>query len=315
MKAIRIKLRQSQASYTKEETVNNRMTYPLPQFSTIIGAIHASCGYTEYHDMNISVQGKYGAMQKEVYTNHALLNSTQDDRSILIWLSNPNTFSTAHVSVAIALENGKKNSRKTNSTKEETTSFYNRRNIRELDEEKLEEYISLKNAPKDKSKSKKGMKNPLDNFRTLTKGPQTQEVLYDVELVIHIVSDDKTLSDILEHKNDFVCLGRSEDFIELIEMKIVELQNFVDDECKISDGYSMYINLDKVENENYILDYSSGARSAKGTVYYLSKDYTIKKGKREFNRIPCLYSSVVVIDKESKDVYYDYEGGYIVDLN
>lgn len=302
MKAIRIKLRQSQASYTKEETVNNRMTYPLPQFSTIIGAIHASCGYTEYHDMNISVQGKYGAMQKEVYTNHALLNSTQDDRSILIWLSNPNTFSTAHVRVAEAL-------------KATGNSFKERITVNELDEEKLEEYISLKNAPKDKSKSKKGMKNPLDNFRTLTKGPQTQEVLYDVELVIHIVSDDKTLSDILEHKNDFVCLGRSEDFIELIEMKIVELQNFVDDECKISDGYSMYINLDKVENENYILDYSSGARSAKGTVYYLSKDYTIKKGKREFNRIPCLYSSVVVIDKESKDVYYDYEGGYIVDLN
>lgn len=119
----------------------------------------------------------------------------------------------------------------------------------------------------------------------------------------------------MEHKNDFVCLGRSEDFIELIEIKIVELQNYLENECKIGNGYSMYLNLDKVESDNYILDYSSGARSAKGTVYYLSKDYTIKKGKREFNKIPCLYSSVVKIDKESKDIYYDNDGGYIVDLN
>ena len=29
MKAVRIKLRQNQASYTREETVNNRMTYPF----------------------------------------------------------------------------------------------------------------------------------------------------------------------------------------------------------------------------------------------------------------------------------------------
>ncbi|MBF1010999.1 MAG: CRISPR-associated protein Cas5, partial [Lachnoanaerobaculum sp.] len=48
MKALRIKLRQNQASYTREETVNNRMTYPLPSFSTIIGALHNACGYTSY---------------------------------------------------------------------------------------------------------------------------------------------------------------------------------------------------------------------------------------------------------------------------
>ena len=39
MKALRIKLRQNQASYTREETVNNRMTYPLPQYSTVIGLL------------------------------------------------------------------------------------------------------------------------------------------------------------------------------------------------------------------------------------------------------------------------------------
>jgi len=100
MKALRIKLLQSQASYTREETVNNRMTYPLPPYSTIIGALHNACGYTEYHSMDISVQGKYGAMQQEIYVNHALLNRTEDDRGILIWLSNANSLNTGYITVA-----------------------------------------------------------------------------------------------------------------------------------------------------------------------------------------------------------------------
>ena len=44
MKALRIVLTQSSANYKKEETVRNKMTYPLPPFSTIIGAIHSACG-------------------------------------------------------------------------------------------------------------------------------------------------------------------------------------------------------------------------------------------------------------------------------
>ena len=65
MKVLRIKLRQNQASYTREETVNNRMTYPLPQYSTIIGALHSACGYTSYHEMKVSVQGKYRLTRSE----------------------------------------------------------------------------------------------------------------------------------------------------------------------------------------------------------------------------------------------------------
>lgn len=82
MKVVRIKLRQNAASYAREETSDNKMTYPLPHFSTIIGAIHNACGYTEYKPMDISVQGRFRSMQREVYANHTLLNSTNDDRSI-----------------------------------------------------------------------------------------------------------------------------------------------------------------------------------------------------------------------------------------
>ena len=59
MEALRIILRQTSANYRKEETVNNKMTYPLPPVSTVIGAIHKACNYTEYKEMKISIQGKY----------------------------------------------------------------------------------------------------------------------------------------------------------------------------------------------------------------------------------------------------------------
>ena len=57
MKALRLVLRQSGANYKREETVDNKMTYPLPPFSTVIGALHSACGYREYADMDISIQG------------------------------------------------------------------------------------------------------------------------------------------------------------------------------------------------------------------------------------------------------------------
>ena len=40
MKALRICLKQSLANYRREETVDNKMTYPLPPYSTVIGALH-----------------------------------------------------------------------------------------------------------------------------------------------------------------------------------------------------------------------------------------------------------------------------------
>ena len=47
MKVIRLVLTQNKAHYKKEETVTNKMTYPLPPFSTVIGAIHNAC----HHDV------------------------------------------------------------------------------------------------------------------------------------------------------------------------------------------------------------------------------------------------------------------------
>lgn len=303
VKALRIKIRQNQASYAKEETVNNRMTYPLPPFSTIIGALHAACGYKTYHQMDISVQGKFDSMQKEIYTHNALLNNLCDDRGILIWLQNPDSLSGGYIKVAEAL-------------KKTGNSFKDKKTIRIDDAALLEQYINLS---QDKER---GSKKELAHYKTLTKGCQYQEVLYGVELVIHVQSDEATLQDILNHVNDFTCLGRSEDFVDIEEMVPVDLikaDNIDEDEIeeyRLTKNHSMYINADRVDGEQYYIGKFQSKIEAKGTVYYLSKNYTVKAKKRIFNRIPCFYTSEVTINSEKNDnLFVDPEGGYIVDFN
>ena len=72
MKVLRIILAQSSANYRKAGTIDNKMTYPLPIPATVIGALHNICGYTEYHSMDISIQGNFEAVSKDMYKNITL---------------------------------------------------------------------------------------------------------------------------------------------------------------------------------------------------------------------------------------------------
>lgn len=100
MKAFRLIIKQTSANYRKPETIKNRMTYPLPPFSTVIGALHNACNYTEYKKMNLSIQGRYESMHREPYTDYCFLNRLEDDRGVLVWLPNSDFFSNAFVKVA-----------------------------------------------------------------------------------------------------------------------------------------------------------------------------------------------------------------------
>ena len=91
MKAIRLHIKQNSANYKKEETVQNRMTFPLPPYSTVIGALHKACGYTSYPPMQVSVQGKYGSLKTKMYKDDCFLNSLNDDRNLLVKMKNPDT--------------------------------------------------------------------------------------------------------------------------------------------------------------------------------------------------------------------------------
>ncbi|SDP18810.1 CRISPR-associated protein Cas5 [Clostridium gasigenes] len=132
MEVLRIILTQSSANYKKEETILNKMTYPLPPFSTVIGAIHGACGYKEYHKMDISIQGKYDAMHKEPYRDYCFLNSIgEGDRGTLVKLNNKNFLSTGFDKVAEA-------------KKQQGSSFREGTTIQVMNQELLTEYRELK---------------------------------------------------------------------------------------------------------------------------------------------------------------------------
>lgn len=129
------------------------MTYPLPPFSTIIGALHSICNYTEYHRMDISIQGKYESMHKEPYTDYCFLNSTMNDRGILVKMKNENLLSTAFDKVAKA--------------KAATGNDFRKGiTIEVINKELLEEYKKLKDLSEEITEFKA---NRIDKVLTLIK--------------------------------------------------------------------------------------------------------------------------------------------------
>ena len=131
MKALRLILTQSSANYKKEEVVDNKMTYPLPPISTIIGALHNICNYHEYKEMDISIQGKYESMHREPYTDYCFLNSVQDDRGVLVKMKNGDLLSNAFERVASA-------------QKPQGNSFRTGKTIMVHNQKLLDEYRDLK---------------------------------------------------------------------------------------------------------------------------------------------------------------------------
>ncbi len=143
MEALRIHLKQASANYKREEIVENKMTYPLPPFSTVIGALHKVCGFNQYHPMDISIQGDFHSLGKEAYIDHCFLNTTQDDRNILVKMYNPEYLSSGYEKVAFAM-------------KPQNNSFRNNITIMVENEELIKEYQDLKELNDKISGFKKG---------------------------------------------------------------------------------------------------------------------------------------------------------------
>lgn len=328
MKAVRLIVTQSQANFRMEETVENRMTYPLPPFSTVYGAISAACSWDEYHECKISVQGDYKTKTKEYVMYHSYLNSTMDDRGTLIKVANPNIYGQAYIRVAKVNRGG---------------SLKNRENIIIYNNDLMEEYLELrqqqtKNANERKELNKilkqlkeknedneelkekmkklkdknEDLKNELYFFKSIEGVPTYVETLHDLNLVIHIHSDEETMREILENVNQIKSIGRSEDFVNVISAKIVELNQ---DDKNMKSKYHAYINKRHVTDGN-ICAYNEKEGNKKisgGTVVYVNKYYTMEGGKRIFERIPCLWTSSYTVNKYSPSLWSD--GEYIVDLN
>lgn len=363
MEALRIKLKQNKAIFSKEETVENKMTYPLPPYSTVIGAIHNTCDYEDYHPMDISIQGNYETMAREMYIDNGMLNNRENDRNILIYLHNPNLLSAGYIKIGEGLKKQNNNFKKNITVRIDNRELHERyielcdlkdkmgkenREIikpkgKELQvkineikyklkkiDKKSEEYREfnnkIKNIRREKVKLIEDFKErkdrlvdlPLNHFQTLAKSPRYQEILHNLNLVLHIKAESQILEDIKDNINNFISLGRSEDFVEVNEIKIVDLID-PDREIGLKDNNKIYVNIDRVDRLNtgekaFLFADGTNKKEAKGTVYFLNKNYEIKDNKRIFTKIPCLYSSYLVVDEESKDVKID-EDGYLTDFN
>lgn len=70
MRAVRIEAYQNMPCYRKASSFRLRETYPLPPYSTVVGMVHRACGFTNYHEMRISVQGDYCSTVNDTYTHY-----------------------------------------------------------------------------------------------------------------------------------------------------------------------------------------------------------------------------------------------------
>lgn len=89
MKAIRVKLWQDLVNYKKPTSFQLKETYPLPPYSTVIGMVHTLCGFTSYHEMKISIQGKHFSKVNDLATRYEFKNGmTYDEKRHQIKVDN-----------------------------------------------------------------------------------------------------------------------------------------------------------------------------------------------------------------------------------
>lgn len=70
MKGIRIEAYQNLVNYRKPTSFQLKETYPLPPYSTVIGMVHAACGFTEYVPMQVGIQGRYHSKVNDLWTRY-----------------------------------------------------------------------------------------------------------------------------------------------------------------------------------------------------------------------------------------------------
>ena len=195
MKALRLILTQSSANYKKEEIVDNKMTYPLPPISTVIGALHNICDYHEYKEMDISIQGKYESMHREPYTDYCFLNSVQDDRGILIKMRNGELLSNAFERVASA-------------QKPQGNSFRLGKTIMVHNQKLLDEYRQLKDLSDEIDKfNKERLKNVFDLIKqrkkTLSiKKKEVDKKSEQYRVIVKRENEIKELDKLIKNKRD-----------------------------------------------------------------------------------------------------------------
>ena len=110
---------------------------------------------------------------------------------------------------------------------------------------------------------------PFSKFRSLTTSLKFYEILYGIELIIHISADEDTLNDIYNNVYNIKSIGRSEDFVNVTDAEFVELYDELP-ERQVKSEYSAYLNLDAIRNR-IIRTRLNDCYSVLGTKYTLNK--------------------------------------------
>lgn len=142
-----------------------------------------------------------------------------------------------------------------------------------------------------KGKYEKGRHNCLlGDGRGVIKGISTQELLVDVNLVIHITSEDEnTINEVYNAFNEnktLLSLGRAEDLILINEVSLVDIRELNMDsgeEEQLDLKMNYYVPVDMLDNIE-----------TNATLYNITRDYKlhkIGKGKtiRKWNKVRCAY--------------------------
>lgn len=119
---------------------------------------------------------------------------------------------------------------------------------------------------------------PAYSTNVMTSMPLYTHMLYNIELVFHIKANDQVLDEIYHaftNLRSFISLGRHEDILRLDEVKFVNLEET--DDCVTP--HAIYVPKFFCEKEGM------------GIPYLLNWTYTVKKGIREWVKVPSIYLS------------------------
>lgn len=295
MKAVRIKLYQNLVNYKKPTSFQLKETYPLPPYSTVSGMIHTVCGFfnNQYKEMDISVQGKYYSKVNDLFTRYEFKNDSSIYDSYTICKSCGNVQGSKKKTCNLCKSNDviyKKKAR---------GNFVCTKNI-------LGGYIGKE---KTLYKDTDYIDNDINGGISIVRGVATTELLVDVELIIHVRPRDENLIEKIyqgfKNPDEYISLGRREDIARIDEVKIVDIENYNNDES-ITLKYDAYIpvKLKKIVKTN-------------ATIYKLNKNYNLveaRKGNyiRQWNKVDVIHG---VMNRneiiEDADILMDQDG-YLV---
>ncbi len=295
MKAIRIKLFQEIASYRTPLTFGQRMTYPLPPYSTVIGMVHNLCNFTEYKEMNISIQGKYISKAREYFTRHEFSTGLTDDKKVV-----------CKDCSAITDYNNKK---------EPVCKKCNSKNVEVLHKVRGGLIKGIGTAGIIQSKylydegalmTEEEREITKDKYVNIIFGPAEEEILVNTELMIHIIPKDQSLLDTIKeaflYPRVYPSLGRHEDLAIIKEVKIVNVsKRNPDKDIHLDETVAAYIPFEMVKD---VYLKGTGNMDRSGIIYHLNKDYKLEKiGQgitRVWNTKKVLYVTNIVISEEDE---------------